>query len=416
MIFDYTSKRKCTLCGCNLLTKLVNLGNTPIANQLETNLELSRNQKKYPLDLVLCGECGHIQIGTLVDPRILFANYPYLSNSNEDAARRFDLVAKHYVDEFELGSGSFVLEIGSNDGYLLEKISACGAQVLGVDPAETASMIAVSKGLNCIIDFFSEELAKSISEDYGKPDLVIANNVLAHSDDLQGIFNGIEYLMKDETVAILEFSYIVDVYEKLLLDTIYHEHTSYHSIKPLSRFLKKLNMHIFRVERFDTHGGSARIYICKKGSHREIEQNVYMAIENEERLEIHSEDTWGNFRDRLEIIKKELASVIAESKFNAGRLAGYGVPAKFTTLFYSLGLNEIDFDLIVDDNELKIGKFAPGTGLEIRDPDKLVSGGITSVLLFSWNYKSHLVSRITELRINPCTIIIPLPQLEVIQL
>jgi len=416
MISDYTSKRNCTLCGGNSLIKLVNLGNTPIANQLESSLESSRSQKKYPLDLVLCGDCEHIQIGTLINPKILFANYPYLSNSNLSTAQRFDALAKKYISGFELDRNSFVLEIGSNDGYLLEKISACGGQVLGVDPAETASAIAKSKGLSCIVDFFSESLAKTIRKDYGNPDLIIANNVLAHSDDLQGIFQGISHLMKQETVIIIEFSYVVDVYEKLLLDTIYHEHTSYHSIKPISRFLDNLSLSIFRIERFDAHGGSARIYIGKKGYPREIEQSVFSAIENEERLDIHSEISWGNFKDRLAIIKNDLAAVIADAKAGKGKLAGYGVPAKFTTLFYSLGLDELDFDMIVDDNKLKVGKFAPGTGLEIMNPSQLADNRISSVFLFSWNYRDHLISRLRELHVNSCTVIIPLPQLEVIKL
>ena len=414
MTKDAKKKTNCALCWGAELIDLIHLGNTPVANQIQLTPSLSLNQIRYPLDLVMCSECRHIQIGTLVSPDILFANYPYMSNSNESTANRFIELSKRYISEFELDSETFVLEIGSNDGYFLEKLAKSGSTVLGVDPAIIPSKMTKIRGLDCINDYFSKDVARYIADNYQRPNLIIANNVLAHTNDLPGIFDGIRILMDADTVLILEFSYLVDVFEKLLLDTIYHEHTSYHSIKPLIEFLAPKDLHIFRVERFEAHGGSARVFICKVESRIEIEDSVTSAIMNEESLGIHETNGWNEFKIRIKALDQDIHQIIKRFKKDGFSVAGYGLPAKFTTLFYSLNLEPADFDFIVDDNPLKIGKYAPGTTLEIKNPDELKKKKIDVVVLFSWNYKSELVTKIVNEQLVTSQIVIPLPTLQVI--
>ena len=411
----YRTKTKCVLCDAQNLTRLTNFPDTPLANQLFSPSDLPKGGQIFvPLNLCLCNDCKHIQIDTLVDPSILFADYPYVSNSSEAMALRLNGVADKYIKRFGLDSSDLVLEIGSNDGYLLSKFMAHGCSVLGIDPAVNATNIAIQKGVPSIVDFFSEDIGKKILDENQKPRIIIANNVLAHSDSLQDIFSGISLLMSNATTTIIEFSYVVDVFEKLLFDTIYHEHTSYHSIFSLVDFLKKFGLEIFDVERFDAHGGSARVFIKKRTGKQEVEKSVTSALEYEAQIRINEVDSWENFNSRITMLANVLNTEISRMRADGQSLIGYGVPAKFTSLFHILGLNETDFDYIVDDNPLKIGKIAPGTKIVISKTEEV--SGSQNAIIFSWNYSSSITEKIIQTNLVTKQLLIPLPEFQVISL
>lgn len=410
-----SKKLKCVLCNSINLEKITNFPPTPIANQLFDSESLPlAGQEFFPLNLCLCLDCKHLQIDTLVEPTILFANYPYVSNSSMAMAKRLDALAEKYISQFELSNSDLVVEIGSNDGYLLSQIKGSGCEVLGIDPALNATDIAIRLEIPTIVDFFSSRVARTILDDYSAPKLIIANNVLAHSDSLQDIFGGISMLMGPDSTAVIEFSYVLDVFEKLLFDTIYHEHTSYHSIAPLKEFLIRFNLEIFDVERFDAHGGSARVFIKKIGSHQPISPSVELAIDHEVTLGIHEAKTWDGFNQRVSELAQKLNEEISEIKARGETLLGYGVPAKFTSLFHILGLREIDFNFIVDDNPLKIGKFAPGTMIQISSPED--TPVLDNAVIFSWNYSTSIVEKIVKAERVRRTILLPLPEFRVIKL
>ena len=410
-----SKKLKCVLCNAINLEKITNFPPTPIANQLFDSQNLpSEGQDFFPLNLCLCLDCKHIQIDTLVDPTILFSNYPYVSNSSRTMAKRLDVLAEKYITQFNLGNFDLVIEIGSNDGYLLSQIKRSGCEILGIDPAMNATDIAIQAGIPTIVDFFSSNVAQNIRKRYSNPKLIIANNVLAHSDNLQDIFSGISILMGPDSIAVIEFSYVVDVFEKLLFDTIYHEHTSYHSITPLKQFLIKFNLEIFNVERFDAHGGSARVFIKKIGASQPISPSVEFAVSHETKLGIHEAKTWDAFNSRVTELAQKLNDEITRIKDRGETLLGYGVPAKFTSLFHILGLKEIDFDFIVDDNPLKIGKFAPGTTIKIFSPEDIPA--LDNAVIFSWNYSTSIVEKIIKSDRIRKTIVLPLPEFKVIRL
>ncbi len=409
----FHSKVECTLCASTNLRPLSFLSNTPIANALEDNLEDSVNQELIPLDIVMCANCSHIQIGTLVSQEILFANYPYLSNSNSSTATRLNNLAQKLTQEFNLDNSSFVIEIGSNDGYLLGCISKCGAKALGIDPAITPTAIARGNGIDCITDYFSSSLAKRLKSEFSPPTLIVANNVLAHTHELRDVFEGVRLLMNADAVLVMEFSYAIDIFEKFLFDTIYHEHISYHTLEPLITFLKDYDLEVFRFERFDAHGGSARVYIKQKNNYRKIEQSVIDGIAYEKEIGIHNPESWKAFNARILELRNQFKSEIDSQKANGKRIVGYGVPAKFSTLFYTLGLNENDFEFIVDDNPLKIGKYAPGTSLKIRASSDLSNETPDCIVLFSWNYSQELLEKVRKLGYSKESIVIPLPNFEV---
>lgn len=411
----FRKKLKCVLCDSDKLHKVTNFPPTPIANQLFDLESLPTGGQEFvPLNLCLCEHCKHLQIDTLVDPTILFANYPYVSNSSLAMAKRLDELAKKYIDQFMLSSSDLVVEVGSNDGYLLSQIRNSGCKVLGIDPAINATDISIQLGIPTIVDFFSSNVAQTILDTYPAPKLIIANNVLAHSDSLQDIFSGISMLMGADTVAVIEFSYVVDVFEKLLFDTIYHEHTSYHSIAPLKEFLLQFKLEIFDVERFDAHGGSARVFIKKTGSNQQILDSVDLAIQYESFLGIHEVTNWERFNRRVSDLALRLNGQILEIKSRNETLIGYGVPAKFTSLFHILGLKQSDFDFIVDDNPLKIGKFAPGTEIVISSPEDIPI--VDNAVIFSWNYSDSIVEKIVKSGNVREALLLPLPEFKVIKL
>ncbi len=403
------SKNRCTLCDCEVLTKLTDFPDTPIANQLLTTDSLpAKGQDFYPLNLTMCSECHHIQLDTLIDPEVLFHNYPYVSNSSLAMSDRLDKLAVSVMGEIDLAAGNFVLEIGSNDGYLLSRFKMSGMNVLGVDPAIQATDIAIKNDIPTIVKFFSSNVASEILLKHGKPNLILANNVLAHTDNLRDIFGGIASLMSESTTTIIEFSYFVDVYEKLLFDTIYHEHTSYHSIKPLVGFLRSFGLEIFRVERFDAHGGSARIYIQKIGSKFPQHESVSQSLNNENDIGIHEVSSWEIFNKRIVDLGHSIRSKFLEYREQGGLILGYGVPAKFTTLFHVLGLKESFFDFIVDDNPLKVGKLAPGTRIEIKNFDLIEN--VDWAFVFSWNYSEPIVDKLSSQKRVQRAILVPLPE------
>jgi hypothetical protein len=272
----------------------------------------------------------------------------------------------------------------------------------------TAAEIATRSKVPTVIDFFSSEVAEEILINHDRPSLIIANNVLAHSDDLQNIFKGISLLMNKSTSLVIEFSYVVDIFEKLIFDTIYHEHTSYHSIEPLVEFLSGFGLEIYDVERFDAHGGSARVFIKRHEGSQTIEKSVQKTRMYEEALGIHNQEIWLNFDSRIKELRNQVKHAISKIKSAGETLVGYGVPAKFSTLFYVLQLDEKDFDFIVDDNSLKIGRYAPGTSIMIKDSADVV--GVDNVLIFSWNYAESISAKIKKLDVASKRIILPLPE------
>lgn len=419
MVKLYKRQDRCVLCETQNLEQVLNLGNTPIANKLESNPLIQKKNTFFPLRLGMCQACSHLQILDIIDERILFSNYPYLSKSNSSTEKRFiELSETLYKKYCQLKPDSketpFIIEIGSNDGFLLKQFQGKSCTVLGIDPSENATKNAVDSGVRTITDFFSYKLARKLKRNYPTPTLIIANNVLAHSDDLIGIFKGIRLLMGHETVLIVEFSYALDILEKLLIDTIYHEHMSYHSIIPLNRFLHSIGLRIFNVERFDAHGGSARVSVCLNDSVFEEDSSVELLILKERSARLHDVDSWRKVRHRIESLKDSISNEISKLINLGFQVSGYGVPAKFSTLFHSLELSEKDFTHIYDDNQSKVGNYAPGTNLLIEPSSNLNLTAPCYLLIFSWNYSDEIMEKLRRDFPKVKGALIPLPKFSLV--
>ena len=417
---SYKLQNRCVLCASPALEQVLDLGKTPIANRLVSIRHNSHNSEFFPLRLGMCVECRHLQLLDIIDNNILFSNYPYVSNSNLGTAKRLKdlsllLYNRHCKVKLNPSIEPFVIEIGSNDGFLLQQFKEKKCDVLGIDPAGDATRIALENGVNTITDFFSYKLAERIRREYPKPSLIIANNVLAHSDELMDIFLGIKILMDSQTVLTIEFSYALDIFEKLLVDTIYHEHMSYHSIIPLKQFLEKNGLRIFDIEKIDAHGGSARISVCLSNSKYSENLSVQKSISEELDAGLHNIDSWETLSSRMEDLSKKILLEVSKLIDSGYKVSGYGVPAKFTTLFHSLNMPAKCFSHIYDDNISKIGKFAPGTELLIEPSSNLTQEEDCFLLIFSWNYSQEIIEKIKNNFPAVKGVIIPLPNFSIVR-
>jgi hypothetical protein len=407
-----STKERCVLCLSKNLITLIKFPETPIANEIIGIENRDNELEKFPLILGICEECRHVQLLSMIDPVRLFSQYSYQSNSNQTTENRLNSLAIKLDETYGSKDTKRVLEIGSNDGFLLQSFSRIGWKVLGIDPAKNISAIANARGVETINAFFTRDLLPLIEEKLTRPDLIIANNVLAHTDELVDIFDGINLLMDLSTVLIVEFSYLGDVYKKLLFDTIYHEHTSYHSIFALRTFLQRYGLEIFEIERISAHGGSVRVHICRTGT-RVVSSSIELLIREESESKINELETWSLFAERIDNLKTRVHEELDILVSKGERIIGYGVPAKFATLFHVLELDRFQFEYLIDDNELKIGGYGPGTRIEIKSYEEFSkSGGADNVFLFSWNYSTEIVEKLVSNKLVRGKILVPLPELQ----
>lgn len=405
------------LCDSTSFRKIVDLGQTPLANKLVKD-KIS-NSDFYPLELFLCQKCGHIQLGIVLDTNFVFSDYPYRSNTGTTSVKRLNTLALDLFERFNTEStrqNFKIFEIGSNDGTLLNSFKKLGCTVLGIDPATEAAKEAQSQDIETINSFFSNETLISNPEVLNNWNLIIINNVLAHTNSVQEILAAITKLMTNETVLVIEFSYLVDVFEKNLFDTIYHEHISYFYINPLKRILDKLGLKIFDIERFDAHGGSARVFIAKNDNVVKISSIVSKTCAYENELNLTSIDRWIVFSEQLNSLNLKIDNVLRGLRKNNERIVGYGVPAKFSTMFYALGLNHEFFDYFVDDNPNKVGKLVPGLNDEIRPVTLLLDTQPKFIFIFCWNYAAEVENFIRKECGFVQSLIIPLPKFEILQI
>lgn len=384
----------CALCSSSNITEVLSLAPTPPANAFAKTERDAYQQDRYPLDLMLCGHCGHVQLGTVVDPSVLFKDYVYVSGTSPSFVRHFEEYATSVISEFRLSSDDLIVEIGSNDGTLLKAFRSLGIpRVLGIDPAVKICERAREEGIDTITGFFGRSLALELRKTRGPANVILANNVFAHAEDLREIALGVRDLIHRDGLFIFEVSYLKDVVDKCLFDTIYHEHLSYHAVKPLVEFLESVELSLLDVKRVSTHGGSLRCYATPVRSQPSHQVTRLIATEFLEGL--HRPETYHVLQERIEEAGKKLRDLIPQCmKMSKGPLIGYGAPAKLTTLFHALKLDAPPaFDFICDDSPWKQGLFAPGSGIPIVPPSRLAETPEGTCIVFAWNFWDAIVKK-----------------------
>jgi SAM-dependent methyltransferase len=409
----YFHRTTCRLCRASDLTKVLSLTPTPPANAFVAETELSAPQPAFPLDVWLCEGCGHLQLLDVVDPRILYAHYVYVSGTSPVFVRHFEQYAQFVRSRFSPAPGSFALDIGSNDGTLLRFFKDAGHRVLGVEPAEEISEASRRAGIPTLTGFFGEALADRIVSEHGQAAVVTANNVIAHIDDLAGVMRGVQRLLAPDGVFVFEVSYLVDVLEKTLFDTIYHEHLDYHSVEPLEPFFQSCGLQLIEALRVDSHGGSLRGVVQRAGGPRKVGASVGALIEAERAMGLRQAETFRTFGARIAKVGSELTALLARLKREGKRIAGFGAPAKATTLLYHLGITPQLVDFIVDDSPLKQGRYTPGMHIPVLPARALYDRGVDYAVILAWNFAEPIMKKHSAWRDGGGRFIVPLPKLEV---
>lgn len=404
----------CRTCNSTKIKSFLSLGTTPLANSLLSKNDLKEKEETFPLEVVFCTDCGLVQLGHVIKPEKMFSNYLYLTSYSSTMVEHLSEFAKEVVDLSGYKNG-LVIDIGSNDGTFLENFKKMGFDVLGVEPATNIAKTANESGIRTENVFFNKENAKKILKKYGHAGIITGTNVFAHVDDLDGLVEGVKVLIDDRGYFVIESPYLPDLLEKNEFDTIYHEHLSYLSLKPLVVFFNRRGMEVVEAKRTKIHGGSIRLYVQKKSPNVKPKKSVEKLLEFEKENAIDSFKTFTNFADKVVTLKKELLSLLAKLKKEGKTIAGYGASAKGNTLlnYAQIDYNTISF--IVDKNPLKQGLYTPGSRIGIFPPEKLVQDKPDYVLLLAWNFKDEIMLQQKEYARLGGKFITPVPWPKIIE-
>lgn len=373
----------CRSCGGTHLTKVVDLGLSPLANNLLDTPDQTCDM--YPLELMFCSKCYNAQLSVVVPPARMFDNYLYVSSTSPVFREHFQRACDQYITMF---NPAIVWDIGSNDGIALKPFQQRGVQVCGIEPAANVAQIATDAGVPTIHGYFTPDVATKAYQITGSPDIITASNVFAHADDLAGITRTVFANLKPTGVFIVEVQYLMDTIKDMTFDNIYHEHVNYWSVYSLYNFFDSIDLTLFHVEHIDTHGGSIRVYICNKDA-KLIDETVENFIDRERAQGVHSLETYIVFGKRIAGIRDTVRKNMLLLKQRFPRICGYGSPAKATTALNYFGINSSDIPYTCEDNTLKNAKWIPGTGIQIWEPDdmyKVPELFPDLCIVFAWNF------------------------------
>lgn len=375
----------CRGCNSKLSLTLIDLGQSPIANNLLNNPSHDTLDNHYPLHAMTCENCALVQLSESLPRETIFnPDYVYYSSTSTSWLKHSKLYAEGITKMLTLNQNDLVVEVASNDGYLLQFFQELGVSVLGIEPAIGVAKSAIKKGIPTIVDFFGASLALNLASSQ-KPKLIIGNNVLAHVPNLHDFLHGVSFLISDEGVITFEFPHLLNLLQNTQFDTIYHEHYSYLSITALMPLLKKYELKVFEIEKMPSHGGSLRVFLAKQSSRWRISQAVQNTLLEESYFDPRNENIYKSLQINANKIKSDLLNELHQLKINGKKIAVYGAAAKGVTLLNYCGIRSNLIDYAVDLNPNKQGKFIPGSLIPIVDPAILSSSRPDVLLVLPWN-------------------------------
>ncbi len=403
-------KTNCRMCKSQKLEKFLDLGFTPLADGFLAKEQLGEPEVYYPLNVCVCRDCGLFQLDYIVPKDELYRkNYPYLSSITKTGTNHFHNMADSICRKFNLKKGSFVVDIGSNVGVLLDGFKKNSMKVLGIDPATNIAEMANKKGIETWSDYFGSHLVNKILAKKGKPSVITGTNVFAHIDDIDDMVKAARKLLPEYGIFVLEFPYVADLIDNLEYDTIYHEHLSYMSVKPLVKYFRKFNMEVFDVEKFKIHGGTIRVFVCNKGK-KPISKNVSKFLRLEEKRNIYSMQRLKRFADDVRKQKEELVGLLLDLKKKGKRIVGIGAPAKGNTLLNYCGIGRSYLDYLTEKSPTKVGLCSPGMHIPIVADSKLFQDKPDYALLLAWNFADEIMKNMQKFRNQGGKFIIPIPK------
>ena len=404
----------CRFCATPLRTSFADLGTTPLSNAFIHPDQADRPEPVFPLHAYVCDTCRLVQLEPVATPADIFSDYIYFSSYADSWLRHAETYAAAMVRRFNLTPRSLVVEVASNDGYLLQYFAQRGMRVLGIDPAANVAKAAEARGVPTLVEFFGRDLAEKLAVGGRRADLVIGNNVLAQVPDLNDFVAGVRVLLQPDGVATFEFPHLLRLMRENQFDTIYHEHFSYFSLLTAQRIFAAHRLRVFDVEPLWSHGGSLRLYLCHDGNAGLATGERVEAVLDEERAAgLDRLDAYAGFAEQVRETKRKLLDFLIAAKRAGKRVAGYGAPGKGNTLLNYCGIRQDFLDYTVDRNPYKHGRFTPGTHIPIHAPEQLRLTRPDYVLILPWNLKDEIMAQHAYIRDWGGRFIVPIPEVRV---
>lgn len=402
---------RCRHCSSDVSLQMIDLGFAPPSNAYLTEEDLSKPELYLPLRVKVCEKCWLVQTEDFAQRHLLFtSNYAYFSSTSESWVRHARQYCEEITAELSLGPGSFVVELASNDGYLLRNFVEHGVPCLGIEPTTETALHAQTTGVPTLQEFFGQNLATKLESEYPKADLIIGNNVYAHVPDINDFTRGVKRLLSRSGTVTLEFPHLLNLMAECQFDTIYHEHFSYLSLKTVKRIFEYAGLRVFRVEKLSTHGGSLRLYGCHTEDPRKTENNVSQTVREEEAFGLETPETYREFERRAIEIRNSFVEFLIEQQRLGKLVVGYGAAAKGNTLLNYSGIKKDLLPVVFDAAPSKQNKFLPGSHIPVQDPRLLKQLRPHAVLVLPWNLATEVHGVLQGIMENDAEVWVALPQ------
>ena len=408
------ASKTCRFCGTGLRRTFVDLGLSPLCETYPSAADLNRGETYYPLHVLVCEKCWLVQLDEYETPEKIFSEYPYFSSFSDSWLKHCDKYCEAMKARFSLGLHSFVVEVASNDGYLLQYFVKRDVPVLGIEPAANVAKAAVEKGVPTLVRFFGTKLAQELAAEGRCADLVLGNNVLAQVPDLNDFVEGLQVILKPEGVLTLEFPHLLQLIQLNEFDTIYHEHFSYFSLLSTIKIMEAHGLKVFDVDELKSHGGSLRVYACRAESKSHpVEPNVRKVLADESRAGLDEMEGYDSFAQQVKETKFALVDFLLSAAMQGKKVAGYGAPGKSATLLHYCGIGKDLIEYTVDRSPYKQGRFLPGSRIPIYHPDRIRETKPEYVVILPWNLKDEIMEQLQFIREWGGRFVVPIPKVAV---
>jgi SAM-dependent methyltransferase len=411
-IEEQTATKTCRFCGAGQLRTLIDLGLSPLCETYPSAAALNHGEMYYPLHVYICEKCWLAQLEEYESPESIFSDYAYFASYSDSWLKHCEKYCNEMQARFGLGEESFVAEVASNDGYLLQYFVRQGVPVLGIEPAANVAKVAIEKGVPTLVRFFGRQVANELAAEGRTADLVLGNNVLAQVPDLNDFVGGLEILLKPEGVLTLEFPHLLRLIELNEFDTIYHEHFSYFSLISTIKIMEAHGLRVFDVEELKSHGGSLRVFACRTGCKTHaITSNVQKVMDDEVNAKLDQIEGYESFARQVKETKLELVDFLVTAAREGKRVAGYGAPGKSATLLHYCGIGKDLIEYTVDRSLYKQGRYLPGSRIPIYHPDRIRETKPDYVVILPWNLKDEISQQLSYIREWGGRFVVPIPKL-----